>query len=161
MKLIISMNTSTLKPTLSEYKNNDIAPHEVQSHLTLAKTLTLLGRVLYSSIFIFASFGHFTRGTIDYAAQQGVAYSEVLVPLSGILALLGGLSILLGYRAKIGALLLILFLVPVTLMMHNFWTVNDPAMHQLQMVMFMKNVSILGAALIIFHFGSGPLSIKN
>ena len=51
---------------------------------------------------------------------------ESLVPLSGVLAIAGGLSILLGYHTKLGGRLLVLFLVPVTLMMHKFWTVQDP-----------------------------------
>ena len=57
--------------------------------------------------------------------------------------------------------LLVLFLVPVTMMMHNFWAVADPMMAMTQQVMFMKNVSMLGAALLIAHFGSGPLSMDG
>ncbi len=59
------------------------------------------------------------------------------------------------------AWLLVLFLVPVTLAMHNFWAVHDPMMAQIQMAMFMKNVSILGGALLISQFGSGPLSLDS
>jgi putative oxidoreductase len=83
------------------------------------------------------------------------------VPLSGLLALAGGLSILLGYRAKIGAWLIIMFLAPVTLMMHKFWGVTDPAMTQIQEVMFMKNLALLGGALLISQFGAGPLSLDS
>ena len=70
-----------------------------------------------------------------------------------------GLSILLGYHAKIGAWLIALFLVGVTPMMHRFWGVSDPMMAQTQMIMFMKNASMLGAALIITQLGSGPWSL--
>jgi len=73
--------------------------------------------------------------------------ASIAVPLSGVVAIAGGLSILLGYRAKLGAWLLVLFLVPVTLMLHKFWTVQDPMMAQIQMILFMKNVAMLGAAL--------------
>ena len=83
----------------------------------------------------------------------------LLVPLSGVLAGLGGLSIMLGYRAKIGAWLIVLFLVPVTLALHNFWAVTDPMMAQMQFAMFMKNVSMLGGALVVTYFGAGPLSL--
>ena len=76
-------------------------------------------------------------------------------------ALAGGLSILLGYLAKIGTWLIVLFLVPVTLMMHIFWTVSDPMAAQVQMIMFMKNVSMLGAALLISQFGAGPFSLDR
>lgn len=81
------------------------------------------------------------------------------MPLSGVIAILGGLSILLGYRAKFGAWLIALFLVAVTPMMHNFWTVADPMARQMQMIMFMKNLSMLGGALLISQFGAGPWSL--
>jgi putative oxidoreductase len=118
-----------------------------------------VGRVLLSAIFILASFGHFSAGTVQYAASQGVPLPSVAVPLSGVLALLGGLSVALGYRAKIGAWLLVLFLAPVTLMMHRFWGVADPMMAQMQQIMFMKNMAILGAALLVAYHGAGPLSL--
>jgi len=76
-----------------------------------------------------------------------------------VLAIAGGLSILLGYRAKLGAWLIVLFLIPVTLMMHKFWAVTDSMMAQIQMIMFMKNVSMLGGALLISQFGAGPFSL--
>ena len=120
--------------------------------------LVLAGRVLYSAIFIMGSPGHFTQQYVGYAAQQGVPAARVLVPLSGLIALAGGLSVLLGYRAKVGAWLLVVFLVPVTLAIHNFWAVRDPMAAQIQQVMFMKNLSMLGAALLISYFGAGPLS---
>src|SRR5438876_12454526 len=87
--------------------------------------------------------GHFSPAYIGYAAQAGVSAPGLLVPLSGVIATLGGLSVTLGYKAKLGAWLLVLFLVPVTLKMHNFWAVTDPTMHDIQMVLFMKNVSML------------------
>lgn len=102
---------------------------------------------------------HFSRQTIAYAASLGVPLASIAVPFSGVLALAGGLSILLGYRAKVGAWLLILFLAAVTPMMHNFWTVADPMMHQMQFIMFMKNLSMLGGALFISQSGAGPWSL--
>jgi putative oxidoreductase len=71
------------------------------------------------------------------------------VPISGLMAIIGGLSVAFGYQARWGAWLLVLFLVPVTLSMHNFWAEKDPIMFQIQFAMFMKNVSLLGAALFI------------
>src|SRR6266700_1339338 len=103
--------------------------------------------------------GHFSAGHIGYPAKAGVPAPGLLVPLSGVIATLGGLSITLGYKAKIGAWLIVLFLVPVSLKMHNFWAVTDAMMRGMQMAMFMKNVSMLGAALLIAHFGAGPLSL--
>jgi putative oxidoreductase len=114
--------------------------------------------VLYSAIF-FMTVGHFSSTYIAYGAQAGVPLPGLLVPLSGVIGVAGGLSIALGYHAKVGAWLLVLFLVPVTLMLHNFWAVTDPMMRGMQIAMFMKNVSMLGAALLIAYFGSGPLSL--
>ena len=122
-------------------------------------TVVVLGRFFFALIFLLAGANHFNKQTIGYAASQGVPLASIAVPLSGVLAILGGLSILLGYRAKLGAWLIVLFLVPVTLMMHKFWTVSDPMMAQIQMVMFMKNVSMLGGALLISHFGAGTFSL--
>ena len=118
-----------------------------------------VGRLLFVAIFLMSGPMHFSGKMIEHAASQGVPLANIAVPLSGIIALLCGLSILLGYKARIGALLLIVFLVPVTLMMHQFWNVTDPMMSQMQMAMFMKNVSMLGGALMLTYFGSGPFSL--
>ncbi len=125
------------------------------------KYIVLLGRILYSTIFLMAGPNHFTAGTIGYAASKGVPMASIVVPLSGIIAFLGGLSILLGYKSKYGAWLIVIFLVPVTFMIHNYWTYTDPMQTQTQMVHFMKNISMLGAAFMIAHFGSGPLSVDK
>ena len=100
--------------------------------------ITLAGRILFSVIFITAGF---------------------VVPVSGVIAMLGGLSILSDTDPKIGAWFVVLFLVPVTLMMHNFWAAKDAMTAQMQMAMFMKNATMIGAALLISQFGPGPLSL--
>src|SRR5437879_2516267 len=119
----------------------------------------LAGRILFSLSFVMSGFGHFSSQEIAFAAAQGVPLASVVVPLSGILALVGGLSIAFGYKAKWGTALIVLFLVPVTVVMHNFWSVNDPLVAQDQMAHFMKNVSLIGSAFFIFYFGSGPFSL--
>jgi putative oxidoreductase len=121
--------------------------------------VVVLGRFFFALIFLMAGANHFNKQTIGYAASQAVPLASIAVPLSGVVAIAGGLSILLGYRAKLGAWLIVLFLVPVSLMMHKFWTVTDPMMAQIQMVLFMKNVSMLGGALLISQFGAGPFSL--
>ena len=123
--------------------------------------IVLLGRICYSLIFILSSFGHFSAGTVAYAASEGVPMPGVLVPMTGVLILLGGASVLLGYRAKLGAWLLVIFLVPTTLMMHKFWGMGDAGAAMVQQIMFLKNVSMLGAALLITYFGSGPMSVRR
>jgi putative oxidoreductase len=123
--------------------------------------VVFVGRLLFSVLFIMASFNHFKSPTIAYAASQGVPLASIAVPLSGVLALLGGLSILIGYRAKLGGWLIALFLIGVTPLMHKFWTVTDPMMYQMQMIMFLKNLSMLGGALLITQFGAGPWSVDH
>ena len=125
----------------------------------ISAPIALLGRFFFALIFVMSGPMHFTHQTIAFAASQGVPFASLAVPLSGVLALAGGLSILLGYRAKIGAWLLVLFLLGVTPMLHNFWAVSDPVMHQMQFVMFMKNLSMLGGALFFAAVGTGPWSL--
>ena len=128
---------------------------------TVSGPVVLLGRLLFALIFLMSGPRHFMSSTIAYAAAQGVPMASIAVPVSGLIALLGGLSILLGYRAKIGAWLIVLFLVGVTPMLHKFWGISDPMVAQMQMVNFMKNVSMLGGALLITQFGSGPWSLDT
>ncbi len=125
------------------------------------KYFALLGRFCYAAIFVMAGPSHFRAATIAYAASQGVPLASMVVPLSGAMAILGGLSIALGYKARWGAWIIALFLVPVTLSMHRFWGLPDPQAAMLQQIMFMKNLSMLGAALLITQVGSGPLSVKE
>jgi len=119
----------------------------------------LAGRQLFSMIFIIASAGHFSPQTIESAARHGVPMPGFLVPASGVIALVGGLSVLFGFQARLGAWLLVLFLIPITLVMHNFWAAPDVTTFQIERAMFMKNLTMLGGALLISYFGAGPLSL--
>jgi putative oxidoreductase len=139
-----------------------VAPR--RSTTTLAPSrrfLVPLGRALFAAIFIAASFGHFSAATIGLASQQGLPFASVLVPLSGIIALVGGAMVLLGYHARLGGWLLVLFLLPVTFTMHNFWAISDPAARAMQQGMFMKNLALLGGAFLIIYWGAGPVSLDN
>jgi len=124
-----------------------------------AGPIALLGRLLFALIFLMSAPMDFSSQTIAYAASQGVPFATIAVPLAGVIALAGGLSVLLGYRARIGAWLIVLFLAAVTPMMHNFWAVADPTMRQMQFIMFLKNLSMLGGALFISQTGAGPWSL--
>ena len=120
--------------------------------------LVPVGRFAFAAAFVFFGPLDLTPQGIAWAAQQGVPLPHVLSPVAGLIALAGGLSVILGYRARIGAWLLILFLVPVTGYMHNFWAVRDPMMAQMQMGFFIGNLSRVGGALLIAYFGAGPVS---
>ncbi len=125
------------------------------------RLVVLLGRILFVAIFLFSAPNHFTKGAVDYAAKQGVPMAHILVPVAGVIALVGALSVLIGYKARLGALLLVIFLVPVTYYMHPFWGHTDPIWAQTQQINFLKNLSLIGASLLIWHFGSGPLSVDH
>ena len=118
-----------------------------------------VGRVLFSLIFLLSVPNHFKHETVAYAAAAGVPVANVAVPLAGILALVGGLSVALGFHARLGALALLVFLVPVTLFMHKFWGIADPQQAQMQMINFMKNVALMGAAVFIVYAGAGAYSL--
>jgi putative oxidoreductase len=145
-----------MSQTPSTYFQSSAAPRAaaLPTHL-----LVPAGRALLAAIFLMAGPGHFSAPTIAYAASHGVPLAGLAVPLSGVMCLVGGLSVLLGYRARLGAALLAAFLVPTTLMLHAFWRVADPTAAQMDMVMFMKNLGLLGAALLMVHFGAGPYSL--
>ncbi|WP_207423266.1 DoxX family protein [Desertivirga brevis] len=119
--------------------------------------INLAGRLLFSILFVISGISHFSSQTIAFAASQGVLFANILVPASGILALIGAGLIITGYKPKWGAVLILLFLAPITVAMHPFWTVSDPIMYQMQFINFFKNVSMLGGALIIIS--SAPAAI--
>jgi putative oxidoreductase len=126
--------------------------------------VVLLGRIFYSFLFIMSGFGHLTiqkKLLTGFVKSKSLPAPELLVLISGLVELVGGILIVLGYRAEWGAWLIVLFLVPVTFTMHNFWTVKDPQARMTEMANFEKNMALMGAALLIAYFGSGPLSLGN
>jgi putative oxidoreductase len=125
-----------------------------------ANAVPLVGRILFAVIFLAASPRHFSQEGISHAAELGVPMARVLVPLSGILAIAGGLSVATGFYPRLGAWALVLFLAPVTLAMHQFWNIADPVQRHVQLAMFGKNLSMLGAALFIASSSPGPFSLR-
>lgn len=125
------------------------------------RAIVPIGRALFALIFITSVFSFFSSDAIDAAAAHGVPLATIAVPVAGLLALTGGLSVLLGYRARFGAFLLLVFLVPITLVMHRFWGIADPQMAMMQKVSFMKNVSLIGTTLLLMYYGPGPVSLDG
>ena len=125
--------------------------------------LYLLGRIFIATIFIYEAYDsiyyfHMTKATMS---MYGLTWRQDLL-LAGaiILLVLGGLMVLIGYRSSFGAILLILYYLPVTLIVHSFW--NDPVkVQRIQAIMFMKNIAIMGGLLMIIVNGSGRYSIKR
>jgi putative oxidoreductase len=122
------------------------------------KVTTVLARILFSLIFLMSAFYDFSATTANYAASNGVPLASVLVPLSGIMSIAGSVSIIFGYKIKIGSLLIVLFLLPVSFALHPFWKMTDPMQQQNELVEFMKNMSMLGGALFFFVQGAGGYS---
>jgi len=138
-----------------------VADPYTQAMATLDQWLLLIGRLLFALIFLAAAPRHFTAEGISHAADLGVPLASFFVPLSGILAIAGALSVSFGFRAKWGAWMLVLFLIPVTLGMHQFWKIADAGQRHVQLAMFMKNISMLGGALLLARNGSGPFSLRD
>jgi putative oxidoreductase len=110
----------------------------------------LVGRILAGCYYLLGAFNHFTHASqlARYAAMHGVPAPNVAVVVAGLLLLIGGLSLLLGLYPRLGVGALVLFLVPVTLIMHAFWADRDPMMRMNNIVNFGKNVALLGSALM-------------
>ena len=124
--------------------------------------LFLLGRVFYGGFFIVAGINHFRNLSmmVGYAAFKGVPAAKPAVIVSGLLIVIGGLSILLGVQPAWGVVCIALFLVPVTLLIHNYWADTDPQTKIGNQVNFQKNVALLGAGLMFLMMpGPWPLSL--
>ena len=122
----------------------------------------LAGRILLSAIFIWSGFGKITgwEQTAGYMAAKGMPLIPFFLVLSIAFELGGGLSLLTGFLGRWGALALFAFLIPTTLIFHNFWAAA-PAEKMMQTVNFMKNVAIMGGLLMAFRFGPGEFSVDN
>lgn len=119
--------------------------------------VALIGRILFSLLFLGSAFGHLTQSQAmaGYAASRGVPQPRLAVLSSGVLILVGGLLVLLGVWIDLGALLLVIFLIPTAILMHPFWKETDAMAKQTEMVSFQKDVALGGAALLILALYSG------
>jgi putative oxidoreductase len=118
--------------------------------------IVLIGRILFAFLFLTSGFSHFTKRQMmaPYAASKGVPAPMVAVLAGGVLLLAGSLSVLLGIWADLGALLLVIFLVPTAVMMHSFWKETDAQARMNELVQFSKDIALAGAALMLFAFFS-------
>jgi uncharacterized membrane protein YphA (DoxX/SURF4 family) len=117
----------------------------------------LVGRILFSMIFIASGIGHLVQleATAAYAQSKGLPAPKLAASLSGVMILIGGALVLIGWTRFIGAGLLVLFLLPTAFLMHPFWKETDQMAKQNEMAHFMKDVSLAGAALLIAYY-AGP-----
>lgn len=126
------------------------------------KGLVLTGRILLSLIFLLSALGKAAgfSGTAAMMAQKGFPIASLFLAAAITIELLGGLSVLTGFKARAGAIALIIFLVPTTLIFHNFWAYQGME-QQAQMANFLKNVAIAGGLALVTAFGPGPLSVDK
>lgn len=112
----------------------------------------LVGRILFVALFLASAMGHLTQSKAmgAYAGTKGVPSPVLATQVSGVLILLGGISVLLGLWGDLGSLFLVIFLLPTALLMHSFWKESEPMAKQMEMVQFNKDVALAGGALVLF-----------
>ena len=125
--------------------------------------LFLIGRVLFSILFLMSALNHFQHleGMAQYAGSKGVPMPKLATGGTGVLLLLGGLSVLLGIYPTIGLILLLVFLVPTSILMHDFWAMEDPQQRQMEMINFQKNMALAGACLMLLLVEAWPIAIVD
>jgi putative oxidoreductase len=127
----------------------------------------LIGRILLAVPFVQSGLMlHFSRQGVEYARGYNAPAPELMVPLSGAAIVAGGLSVALGIWGDLGALVLAAFALAILPFMHAFWKEEDAQAQQMQMVNFVKNVSMAGGALVLFYAfnqlqGDAGLSITD
>ncbi len=114
--------------------------------------ILLIGRIIFGGFFIMSGINHFTKleAMTGYAKYKKLPAAKVGVLVSGLMLLLGGAYVLLGFYVDLGALLLAIFLVIAAVIFHNFWKETDATAKQSEMMNFMKDFALAGAALILF-----------
>ena len=127
------------------------------------KGLFLIGRVIFGGFFLYNGINHFKQqhALAQYAGAKNVPNPEQAVLASGIALAVGGASMILGLKPKLGALAVIGFLATVSPTIHDFWTAQDPQQKQNDMIHFSKNMALLGAALALLGIEEWPLSIAE
>lgn len=110
----------------------------------------LVGRLIVGLYYLFNASNHFfqLKTLSGYAQSKGVPASNFAVLGSGMLLLIGGLSLITGFQPVLGVTALVIFFVPVTFVMHAFWKIQDPMMRTIEMVNFMKNLALMGSTLM-------------
>ncbi len=120
----------------------------------------VVGRILLALIFLLSGIGKITgwEGTAGYMASVGMPMVTLFLIGAIVLEIGGGLSLITGFKARWGALALIVFTIPATVLFHNFWAMEGADAFTNQ-IMFMKNLGLIGGLLMVMAFGAGPLSI--
>ena len=115
-------------------------------------TVFLIARIVFAIMFVMSGINHITKADhmVGYAQFKGVPSPKLAVIGSGVVMGLGGLSLILGVYADLGAIVLAAILLLIAVKMHNIWTLEDAQAKQADMIGFLKNVSMAGGALFMF-----------
>jgi putative oxidoreductase len=131
-------------------------------HRTVQGILSVVGRVLLCTIFLLAAVGNkipnFSK-VAELMGSVGIPAPQVMLVGAIVFLIAGSVSVILGYRSRIGASLLLVFLILATYYFHAFWKLTDPQAQQEQMIQFMKNLGLMGAMVLIIANGTGPMSV--
>lgn len=121
--------------------------------------LIFIGRLCIATIFILAGVSKFINfdQTAAYMASKGLTMIPLFLFGAAAIEILGGLSLVLGYRTRLGAAILLLFLIPTTIIFHDFWNLSG-AEYSEQQINFLKNLAIFGGLLYVLNYGSGKLA---
>jgi uncharacterized membrane protein YphA (DoxX/SURF4 family) len=116
--------------------------------------VVLIGRILFAFLFLTSGYAHFAQRKMmaGYAGSKGVPQPLPAVLAGGVALVAGGLMVLLGIWADLGALFLVTFLVPTAVLVHGFWKESDPMARQMETVQFSKDIALAGASLMLFAF---------
>ena len=122
----------------------------------------LAGRLLIAAIFILSGYGKIGgfEGTVAQIAGKGMPLPELAAAGAIAVELVGGILLVVGWHARLAATALFLFMIPTTLLFHNFWAF-EAAQQTGQRIHFMKNLAIMGGILYVMAFGAGPLSVDE
>lgn len=118
----------------------------------------LVGRVLISWIFLYSSVGQMTEFSknVNHVAEAGMPLPQLAIVTSIVLQSVCGLAILLGFRIRVAAALLVLLLIPVTVVLHKFWGIPNGHLQEIQ---FFKNMAIMGGLLFAASSDAGAYSM--
>lgn len=123
---------------------------------------TLVGRILICLVFLLSGISKVMAHTmmVGYAASKGVPMAGVAIGAAAAIELLGGLAVLAGFQTKIVSWLLFLYLIPTTLLFHNFWAMQGMERMDTQ-IHFLKNLAIMGGLLFLAGSGAGSYSVDG
>lgn len=126
----------------------------------IAAFAPLLGRMLLSLIFLASAYWKimYWSGNVEMMTEKEMPAASLLLGLAVVVELVGGLALLAGFQARVAALTLFLYLIPVTLLFHNFLGLEGPE-RRAQEVNLLKNLAIMGGLAVVFGLGAGPLSV--